>query len=337
MAKSNSSLKAPEKQELNLNLPLTKRAQSLKPYVGPIPSYLLRIEECAIKAGLAVTRMDECNSYSKRVGIFFAGTREQIVRCELLSYVNQPELYIGWPKGTRIYSSLYIKKFDPNSDRYARLNKITEDRYVISIRSDLPDSAEMLHGGIEKFVFDFGDEDECHVFIGSKAELIERGVARDSIFPDETELGTTGLENRAGGLLIEKTSRLYGDRWAYFKYTRREKCIKRRRQEELSAREPKSAEAFRDQIDQLAMHAVFYVHTMAGWRAPHEVVTDPFRFDDETLEKMHEKIRELICLVREGRIIKLRDPLDFKGMDAARSAQTDPDFQRFISRLLPGA
>ena len=110
----------------------------------------------------------------------------------------------------------------------------------------------------------------------------------------------------------------------------REYRVRKEQSSELATpTEPQSAESFRDLCGGLMENMLSFLARRAGWDAKNA----PFRYDDEALDAIRASMMEIMDRVREGRIIKLRDPFDADRMAAARAAESDSRFQGFMARL----
>ena len=93
--------------------------------------------------------------------------------------------------------------------------------------------------------------------------------------------------------------------------------------------EPKSVNDFREHMTNVTRLLTYHIHTLAGWKAENV----PFRYNDEALNEMRNHIAEIWITIQDGKIIKLRDPIDLERMGAVSAAESDSVFQRFLGRL----
>jgi hypothetical protein len=173
---------------------------------------------------------------------------------------------------------------------------------------------------------------------GKKDALLASGLARMEWFP-------TGKARDKRGRVIRHRRTEHEGREVYcrdcnsggrysirFDYTGEElELAKSQYQSRRDAeRAPKTAAAFRAMCDLVAGVALFGLHRSAGYKADKNAT---FRFDDETLEAIHIEAMKIRDLLRDGRILKLRDPIDPARMDMVRAAEFDSSFQKFLRQL----
>lgn len=102
-------------------------------------------------------------------------------------------------------------------------------------------------------------------------------------------------------------------------------------QQPSHTQEPQSADSYRDGVERAAKFLLFNLHSAAGFQARNV----PFRFDDETLDTIRQEIATIMLAIREGRIIKFREPFSAERLEAVKQAEVDPQFQRFLASLKP--
>lgn len=97
-------------------------------------------------------------------------------------------------------------------------------------------------------------------------------------------------------------------------------------------REPTTAEEFRERLENPAKYFLYILHQIAVLSAPNA----PFRFDHDTLNELREQMAAIMLTIRDGKIIKLREPVNLDRLQAITAAESDPNFQRFLGRLTHG-
>ncbi|MBI3043561.1 MAG: hypothetical protein HYY78_12145 [Betaproteobacteria bacterium] len=170
---------------------------------------------------------------------------------------------------------------------------------------------------------------------GKKEQIIAAGLAKPSWFTDPKERNKRGQIVRSktqliDGRRIDTTLPASGRCFVRFHYTDSER-VKIERAKNCKY-EPKTAQEFRRDSENAAKSFLFSLHRLTGWHAENA----PYRYDDEALESLRENIAEILLTIRDGRIVKLRDAINFERLEATLQAESDPQFQRFMGKLQIG-
>jgi hypothetical protein len=100
-------------------------------------------------------------------------------------------------------------------------------------------------------------------------------------------------------------------------------------------REPQTPEEYREKCVSLTIETVPLISHLASGRTGRKLGY-PFRYSNETIDQLIELLREVVEVLREGEIVKRRDPINPERMDAVSTAERDALFQRFLGGLSLG-
>jgi len=184
---------------------------------------------------------------------------------------------------------------------------------------------------------------------GTKEALIAAKIAEPHWFEDLSQKWRGGKIKRTkyltvNGRHVETTVPAQGYCTVTVRCTPEEEQERRARDERERERqreialldaEPKAPDQYRERCRQDAILALSQVQYAVGFRSARGASKEPFRFDDDTIRSIREHLAEIVDLIDEGGIVKLREPFNVKLLKAATEAQRNVGFQRFMSRLLP--
>jgi len=330
-------------------IPLTKSAQALTPFSGPVPSYVTVIEKSAVAAGLTVRRMrNEKNRWDRIVlHLFFSGGRKQIQGFDLLYCPDR----IHWPSGTRMPSLVDLEPVYPaeplsmkwNGSIEGTLHKITDTVYVMGISVRLPDASAIMADGIEKFDYNarIEGDDARTIFMGTKDHLIRAGLAPADLFPRDDDTLTSG-HHRAG----ESTQRLHDGKWGYI---RRKKATRADTQPEAAAKDDHglakftSTDDYRRALQHLVPMYVGYepADCLAKFDGLKSADGYVYGITPDDRERIQGAINEFHFALRDVEVYRKRyDTRTGEEKAAAREllarAESDPAFQTFLRSLNHG-
>ena len=320
-------------------VPHTHGAQSMKPYDGVVPSYVAVMDEYAERAGLTVRHRLKRRSpiYGDELMLAYAGTREQIARCEL---VGRPDV-IRWPAAkTTTFESVQISP--KRSDRWGNVCKLTRPLFAIVLTVCLPRAISTPCDGVECFDFYYDRRRGSILYRGTREALIAGGIGDADMFPDDgADMEIT--PPRANGYLdakLEESTRLHNGLWAYLKYPH----VAQEIEEEEQKREQADltdhctpAEFLRELASTIYSSNRYYVETLKRARTKHGAC---YSLTPEAVERARCLITDLYNDLQQLDVAAT--PIDVrsgkerkKAAELAAKAETDPAFKQFMREILP--
>jgi hypothetical protein len=210
--------------------PHTHTAQRLHVYDGPIPSYVAAMDAYAIAAGLAVRHLTGV-AFGGDLQLFYAGTKEQIERCEL---VCEPKT-ICWPRTNKATMFRPVLAWPGHHRCHGNVYLLSRDLFAIGIKVDLPLAVSRPAPGVECFDFtEPGSRWGGLAYCGSKEALLSAGIGDADMFPDDPEVEGMEIKDEAESYgympTLEESIRLHNGTWAYFKYPQKIREVQERQQ-----------------------------------------------------------------------------------------------------------
>lgn len=337
MAKANRNTKH-DQIIIDPDRPQTKYAQRLTPYEGPVPSYIEEREHMARRAGLSCRRLSG-DTYCDLVSAY-AGTRDQIEACD---FIASPK-YLRWPNGVRVPSSVQLVRLAPDGEWKSSLFRISDDRFAIEFKENLPIESKQLPGAIEHYRFK-SRYNEREIFIGTKDQLIKGKFADQRMFPDDsTETGrcTNGLrdEERFGHrcFCVQETSLLSDGKFALIRYPDEMAQVRelKKQREEAMRSDWTSPEKWLESIEDFICHVA---RTLLLGKAAQTKTKSGFRYSInvahsqdiiQAIEVAAQRIRDLPVKV-EKIVAEEGNEAD---RDRVSAASMDALFQRFIGHAV---
>lgn len=323
-------------------LPLTKSAQKLKPYIGPVPAYVEKIEEAARRAGLTVVRMDAKDEYWDAVRLYLSGSKEQAQAFSLLYSAER----IHWPNGPRVPTKVDLLTVHPLGSSSAAINRVGENRFVIGVYCELPALHERLEHDIDLYVFGGHRESEQRAFVGSKESLIEAGIAGADMFPDDsTETGrlTTGHYHDVpcGGFTfrVGETIRLEGHLSGLWSYCRDMGKIRRLEDQQQKEKEKGIAD-YKSPGEWLEAEEDWVIKTLRIIFRPQSIETKHgmrYTVSAAQLESVKQQIEAAAQAIRSipVKVERIAEKAPKKeSAKLATSAATDGKFQHFMQSVM---
>lgn len=316
-------------------LPQTKYCQKLNAFSGELPPYLVEFVDNAKGLGLVSRYLEDKTKYSDHIVLVLSGSKSQIENF-LVRFCGEHIKNITWPRTTRAPCQHRCNIAPSRWGDGMQIYRIDDDRFAIQAKYDRPRSWSNFAEGIE--YFDFGHDNDTFgyvAYVGERERLIDEGLASLDFFPDDTN-GCESTET-AGGFtfLVAATHRLLSGKWVYLKYP-----ANIRKSEEMKDNEGQRNFANPDEwletIEDTLLSVVNYCLPSDGLTAKSKAGAH-YAIAPSHLEAIRMDI-SLVAQKIRGLPVKVQAASNGTaspaGRAAAKAAQADAAFQKFVNKLV---